>query len=247
MIQIESKSFSGPMDLLLDLLNRSEIDIYDIEISSITEQFLVSMQEIAISSEELSSFIRMATTLVAMKARTLLKDQFIDEEDDVLTKDELIQRLIEYRFFKKVSEILSASEGKNNKLLRKLPEDLKPFVKDEEDEIIIGDAEILKNELFNVLKRKKKSEDDIFKVDQVLNSEEYSLSEVENTIREKLKSGKRFTFIDLLDDEIFTKPKLIIVFLSLLELTKTQELTISQKDGSKEIFVDYLGENNGNK
>ena len=108
MIQVDLAPFSGPMDLLFALLRQAKIDIYDIEISQITEQFLAVMQQNSIPPDDLSDFIRMASILVQMKVRMLLKDQ--DDEDDGMTREEMIARLLEYRTYKELAARLQLLE-----------------------------------------------------------------------------------------------------------------------------------------
>ncbi|MDY3052286.1 MAG: segregation/condensation protein A [Ndongobacter sp.] len=228
MLQVRLEPFYGPMDLLLDLLDKSKIDIYDIEISSITEQFLEAMQEIAVSSDELSDFIRMASILVLMKARTLLSEQEQEDEDDeTLSRDELIQRLLEYKKYKAALPRLRAMEENGRLLLGKLPEDLAPYLRTPDEEEITADPVLLHHHMVQVIQRFLETPERTFQVDRILNIEEYSLEKMQQKIREKLSSGQRFTFFDLMEGAP-TKPQAIVLFLSLLELTRSNELRLHQ-------------------
>lgn len=240
MISVEIKPFSGPMDLLLDLIDKSKIDIYDIEISVITEQFVQAMQELPFSSEELTDFIRMASILVMIKARSLLADQE-DDEDEEVTREELIARLVEYQRFKSVTAFFRSREDAADGFFAKPPEELANYLPEEVEEEIIGEAGLLKMILQELLTRPVDVEEEDFRVDRIINIEEYSLERMEERIREKLISGKRFTLADLLDD-CPSKPQVITVFLSLLELTRSHELRLTQEGSS--IWIDCEGETN---
>lgn len=238
MLKIELQPFSGPMDLLLELLSQSKLDIYDIEISSITEQFLQAMQTIEISSDELSDFIKMASILVAMKARMLLKDQLTDEDDEVISKEALIARLVEYKKFKHAAHYLAGLEDGSFECLIKMREDLTPF-QQVADDPIFGDRLLLRHAIYALFNRRH-TEATPFQVKSILNIEEYSLEAIQARIRERLLSHKPFTFYDLFEQEPITKPKLIVTFLSILELTKTNELSVHQDRDSGSITVEAI-------
>lgn len=235
MIKVQTKSYSGPMDLLLDLVKEAKLNIYDIEISSITEQFLEAMQEISISPDELSDFIRMASILVLMKIRYLVKDSQEDEEDDLPSREELIDRLWQYKTFKSLRPFFQAKEKEGEKIFRKLPEDLSIYAQEEEP--LEGDPDQLFHALDDLLDRKEEDRQDRFEYQTIVNIEEYSLKEISESIRQKLLTGRHFSFQDLLTDRPLSKARLIVSFLSLLELTKFQTLELKQEDREIEIEV----------
>lgn len=225
MIQIQTEPYSGPMDLLLELISKAKIDIYDIEISSITEEFLQAMQAMDISSEELSSFIQMASLLVVMKAKSLVADSEEDEEDEIISREELIRRLVEYKRFKALSREMRKLESSRFGILTKLPDDLSGFVKVEEVELI-GDAGLLAASLKELLQRSR-IEEKSFYVSAIMNADEYSLVEIQEQIRRKLQTKTRFSFHDLVVGKV-SKARLIATFLSVLELNKSKEIRIRQ-------------------
>lgn len=228
MIEVNTESFSGPMDLLLDLIKKEKIDIYDIEISSITEKFLLAMQSIYISSEELSDFIQMASILVVMKARTLIQDFEVDEEDEILSREELVERLIAYKKAKLLAEQLRRIENSGFGSLSKLQEDLTVFAKEEEEQII-ADSNLLYETVLDLLTREDQQKK-AFYVEDIVRSEEYSLADIQDKIRIKMLNKEYFTFKDLISTGKLTKPKIIATFLSVLELSKARELEIDQEE-----------------
>lgn len=226
MIRIDQAPFTGPMDLLLDLVEKDKIDIYDIQIASITEKFLAAMQEVPISSEELSDFIRMASQLVLMKARMLARDQQ-DEDEEGLTREELIERLRLYRQYKAVFPFFQKREACTFGEFSKLPEDLTPYRKEVPDEII-GDVVLLLQQMQIVLARANSEEAAARRIDGLLSGDPYPQEVMQARIRRRLQSGIRFTLRDLLD-ETPSKTQVISLFLSLLELTRTREVLLEQK------------------
>lgn len=238
MIQISIDHYNGPMDLLLELVAKAKIDIYDIEISSITEEFLLAMQTINISSDELSSFIQMASMLVVMKARTLISDS-IEEDEEVLSREELIERLVAYKRYKELALKLRENENADEGEYTKLQEDLSPFFK-EEPLIIKGDASLLYESILQIIGRGKRAQKEFY-VSAIMNADEFSLTDIQAKIRDLMENKKRFTFADLFPGLKISKPRLIATFLSVLELSKTKELSIRQD--SKERITLYRIEN----
>lgn len=236
--QVQSKPYSGPMDLLLDLVTQSKIDIYEINISQITEQFLEAMQRVSIPADELSDFIRMASLLVLMKARTLIQDQE-DEKEDLPSREELIRRLKEYQIYKEGAQILKDKWEKAREIFTKLPEDPGNY-QVEEDPPLPTDPQALKDSLLALLNKKKEKEDRTFEVQGIINKEEDSIEKVAKLIQEKLLTGKYFTFNDLMDSLSWTKPKMIAAFLSLLEISRKDSIRLKQDHRSGKIKVEVI-------
>lgn len=239
LFQVQSEPYTGPMDLLLDLLDQSKIDIYDINISQITEQFLEAMQRVHIPTDELSDFIRMASFLVLMKAKTLIKDWEEDEDEESISREELIARLKEYQIYKFASGLLKEREDRSNYFLSKWPEDPADF-QEEKEEPIPKDPQKLKEAIFTLLDRKKENEESLLEVERIVNYEEYSYEEVGNIIRKKLLTGTHFTFTDLMDSLSWTKANMVSAFLSLLEINKGDSIRLSQDSDLQKIEVEVL-------
>ena len=115
-------AFEGPLDLLLHLIEKNKIDIYDIPISEITEQYLEYMK--ALEEEDLeivSAFLLMAVTLLEMKARMLLPKKEEEEGEEVDPREELVQRLLEYKKYKRISGMLRTKEETAPNIIEKDP------------------------------------------------------------------------------------------------------------------------------
>lgn len=236
MLNIETAAFTGPMDLLLDLVKESKLNIYEIEISSITERFLQVMQEVDIEAEELSDFIRMASLLVLMKASSLIKDS---NEEDIPDKEELIRRLIEYQRCKGLVSWLNEEYEEGLKIFRKLAEDPDAYRESEEVEIT-GNSHDLHKIILELVQRKNDKKEVKFQYKKIMNIEEYPMELVANKIKDKLIKGEHFTFKDLLSVLPMSRPATIASFLTLLELSKNKMVSIEQKDGEREIKIRVL-------
>lgn len=236
--QVQSKSYTGPMDLLLDLVSQSKIDIYDINISQITEQFLEAMQEIDVPVEELSDFIRMASFLVLMKARILIQDQN-EEEEEVPSREEFIRRLKEYQIYQYGAGRLKDQWEKASLILRKLPED--PLAYQEEKELpLASDPQALKKAIWALFDQKNRKDDRTLELQAILDHQDDSIEEVAKFIQKKLLTGKHFTFHDLMDGLRWTKPRMIAAFLSLLEISRKDSIRLTQDQSSKVIEVEVV-------
>lgn len=233
MIQVDLAPFSGPMDLLLALLRQAKIDIYDIEISQITEQFLAVMQQNSIPPDDLSDFIRMASILVQMKVRMLLKDQ--DDEDDGMTREEMIARLLEYRTYKELAARLQILEEEGALYYVKMGEDPDRF-RAKPKEILEGTPQDLLRALREWQERRDVTRPQ-FSPKSVMVREEYGEDVVARRIRRKLAKGEHFTFLDLFDPRDYKKSNVIVTFLLMLELTRRHALELQQDPESQHISI----------
>ena len=139
-VHYKLESFEGPLDLLLHLIDKDEIDIYDIPVSRITDQYLEylhAMQEMEL--DVTSEFLVMAATLLAIKSGQLLPrppameeyEEFWDEDEMLDPRDELVHKLVEYRRFKQLAEQLRDREMARSLVYSKEPEDLTSYLKED--------------------------------------------------------------------------------------------------------------------
>ena len=212
---IDINNFSGPMDLLLNLIKESNMNIYDINISEITDQYLEyikKMEELNINIA--SSYLVMASELMYLKSNELLpKNETIKEDEEELTKDELINRLIEYKKYKELTSYFKEMENEGAKYLTKLPTKINVDNDELNSDINIDDLLLAFNKF---LKRKK--EDEPLKT--TVTKKEYSVNDRCISIKKILKEKKKITFDELFD--IKSKSYVIVSFLSVLELLKNE-------------------------
>lgn len=233
MINVSTGEFFGPFDLLLDLIKKSKYDIYDVKLSDITNEYLESLSKIEIPIDETADFILIATQLLYIKTRSLIKDTFeIEEDQDLVSEDELLMRLVEYKKIKSVIPKFHALEILGQKKLVKFQEDLTQFKKDRIEIVYnIERLALVLDELINTILNEEE-----FKVDKVLNIDEYSLERYSQEIKIKLIKEKMISISKMLQ-KVKNKSEAIIIFLSILELSKTKRLNIFQDEDSQEITV----------
>jgi segregation and condensation protein A len=237
--------FEGPLDLLLHLINRLEIDIYDIPVSQITEQYLMYIKTMTELKLDLASeFLVMAATLLAIKSQMLLPKQEIEtfEEDIEIEEDprnELVERLIEYRKYKEAAHDLKEMEEERSLMYTKPPSDLAEFVKDkpsEKKEHHVSLYDMLA--AFQKLMRRKKLQRPLT---TKIARQEISIEKRMTEILDDLRGfrGKK-NFNDLFPFPV--KEHIVVTFLAILELIKRKEIDVEQTRNFGEIFVEAVGE-----
>lgn len=234
MINVQTGEFYGPFDLLLDLIKSSKYDIYDIQISEITNRYIESLKTLDIPSDETSDFILIATQLLYLKTRSLMKDAIEPEaEEESISQEELIERLSKYKKIKAIISNLRILEDEGTLKFFKFQEDLSEFQEKKELNITY-DIEKLKYHMEITINRL--FEENEFRVDEILNKEEFSLDKYNAEIKIKLIK-ERFINISNMLKKVESKSEAVIIFLSILELAKTKNLIILQDNDTLEISI----------
>jgi segregation and condensation protein A len=239
---VKLDSFEGPLDLLLHLINRLEIDIYDIPVSVITEQYLTyihTMKELQLDIA--SEYLVMAATLLAIKSKMLLpkyEDETLEEtsefqyEED--PRDELVERLLEYRKYKEAAEDLKNLEEERNLMFSKPPSDLSELAKEnpiQKLELNVTIYDMLG--AFQKLMRRKKLQRPLA---TKIARQEISIEKRMDEILIEMQGFKgRKSFYDLFPFP--DKEHIVVSFLAILELMKRKEILIEQEKNFAEIFV----------
>ena len=233
--KVELEAYEGPMDLLLFLVRKHDIDIFDIPVAKITSQFLEYIQFMRMLDLDVAGdFLSLASTLVRIKARMLLPKESEEEEDgdEDDPRAQLARSLLEYQEYKKLADNLyEKQEDQRNIFYRNLGLD-----PDDEKE-----HEILDVSLFDLLAAFKEAmeaaPDEIF---HQVEREEISLSERIEFVRQYLTDRKKVTFFDMFPKGTH-KGTLVVTFMAMLELIKQQFLRIGQSGSFGEIWI-YLRE-----
>jgi len=219
-VQFQLEGFEGPLDLLLYLIKKSEINIYDIPIAQITEQYLAFLNYITkIDLENLTEFYLMAATLLYIKSQMLLPVETHWEEDFEDPRKDLVEKLIEYQKYKKLSELIAEKEKDSEWLLeRKKTQMVLPFPEDdfwEETEI----WDLFK--MFSSIMTSLSSE-------RIINLyEEVTVNEKITLIREILEEKGELLFTELIKIRSSISD-IICSFLAILELAKARQIIIYQ-------------------
>ncbi len=232
-IDIKLEAFEGPLDLLLHLIIRDEIEISDIPIVSITAQYLEAIGDLKeIDLDVATEFIVMAATLLEIKSKMLLPDKGVVDLYDYAAEDprqELVKRLVEYKKIKDIANALRETEGTLDEVIFREQEDLSQYVRnvpvaslniDMDSSLLIEAVKrlILKMNRFDDLRQ------EYFKG---IKRDTYTVEEKISKVRCKLLLEPAFEFT-MLFGETITKEEVVVTFLALLELLKLKEITIVQ-------------------
>ncbi len=246
-IPVKLEVFEGPLDLLLHLIEKNKIDIYDIPIALITEQYMEYLKEMEKQDlDNMSEFLVMAATLLKIKSRMLLPQEETDEEDTSDPRQELIERLLEYKMYKYMSLELRDRQMDADKMMFKkstLPPEVVDFKEEINLEELIGDLTLNKlNDIFRSVMKKQ-----VDKIDPVrskfgkIEKEEVNLSKKMRYVQEYGLANKKFSFRKLLEEQS-DKMDLIVTFLCILELMKMGRVSIVQEEIFDDIFIEYLAD-----
>lgn len=227
-------NFDGPLDLLLHLIKSSDIDIYDISIEEITKQYLDYIQAMKeLNLDVASEYLVMASELMEIKSMLLLPQTKLEDEDyEEDPREQLIQRLIEYKQYKELVDDFKILEEERKKTFSKESSNLQQYKRDN-DEIDLGDTTlddlILAFQKF--LERKQ--------LDKPLNTtitkKEYSIQQRSREIKDFLKVKKNIEFSELFEE--FNRGYIVVTFLSVLDLAKKNDLIIKQENNFQKIYL----------
>jgi len=237
--KIVLETFEGPLDLLLHLIEKAKVDIYDIPISDITDQYmeyLNNMKELDL--EIASDFLVMASTLLEIKSKMLLPAKNIENEDRQLEMEEidprieLVRRLVEYKKYKKVAEELKIQEINQNKVFYKPKEEF-TYTKEDIELQNLNVDELVK--VLNTVLSKKNKKSKPINIDEI-QREEITLEECINRIKNELNEKGKILFSGLFDENS-SRSEIIGTFLSILELTKSKYIKLRQEKNFSDIVI----------
>ena len=227
--QVRLTQFEGPLDLLLHLIRRDKIDIYDIPISHITHEYLAYieiMQELEL--ELAGKFFVMAATLMRIKAQMLLPQRSNAEEEEEDPRDELVQNLIEYKKYKEAAQHMAEMENDRRRVFTR-PTTV--FISDDEGE------PALEVTVFDLLGAFKKVFEELKKqVSYRITKEPVTIEEKLEIIRSNLGSRGEVLFTELFEGD-FSKMDIIVTFLAVLEMVRLGELLARQMTKGHDIWL----------
>lgn len=234
---IHLENFDGPMDLLLHFVHQTKLDIYEINMSEIIESYLSYIKTLQhLNIDVGGEFLFMASTLVHLKSKKLIghtvEEDALEDEFDIVSEEDLKNKIIEYEQYKKISKELQSLEEKRNQVYTKLPENLKQYRREVE---LINDGvtiEDLVNSLLNIEERIHYKEP----IETKITRKEISVGDRVIKIRDFLKIKKRVYFEELF--EVPSKDYIIATFLAILEMSKSSEIRLFQEENFKRIEVE---------
>ena len=226
--------FEGPLDLLLHLIKESKMDIMNIEIEKITEQYMEFLNKQEKMNLEVSSeYLVLASELLEIKSRLLLpnnkEEDEIDEEDP---REELINRLLEYQAYKNITKLLQDKELLRKDIYTKSPENINNYI----DEVHEIHADVSLDDLVLALQKYYQRKADNKPLSTKVTINEISVSSRRHDIKRILKSKKRISFFELFP--IASKEYIVATFLAILEMAKSRELIIKQDNNFDDIICE---------
>lgn len=241
-ISVKLQVFEGPLDLLLHLIDKNKIDIYDIPIVEITNQYMEYIKAMKKTDLNImSEFLLMAVTLLDIKCRMLLPKEVNEDGEEEDPRQELVEQLLEYKMYKYMSYELRDRQVDGDMILYKnptVPEEVKDYVEPVDMDILLGDLTLSK--LHNIFKDVMKKQVD--KIDPVrstfgkIEKEEVTLTQKLDYVTNYAKSHKNFSFRHLLEKQC-SKVQLVVTFLAILELMKIGAILIEQEDQFDDITI----------
>lgn len=229
--------FEGPLDLLLHLVKESKMDIYEINISEIINQYLDFIHSLEENNIDIASeYLVMASELIHLKSKLLVnrkdEEEATEDEFSFSSEEDLRNKLLEYEKYKQLTQSFHDLEEKRGEVYTKLPESLKEYI--EETGIQKGEFDI--EDLFNAYKlfieRQKLSKP----LNTKITKKELSVDDKIKDIRNILNTRKRVNFIELFTE--VTKENIVVTFLSILEMTKSNEILLTQEDNFSPIMIE---------
>ena len=241
-IPVKLQVFEGPLDLLLHLIDKNKIDIYDIPIVEITNQYMDYIK--AMEKEDLnvmSEFLVMAATLLDIKCRMLLPKEVNEEGEEEDPRQELVEQLLEYKMYKYMSYELRDRQVEGEQLMFKeptVPEEVMEYVEPVDLDLLLKDVTLAQlNYIFqDVMKRQIDKIDPVRSKFGKIEKEEVTLPDKLEYVTEYAKLHRKFGFRQLLEKQNY-KTQIVVTFLAILQLMKEGVISIEQEQAFDEIMI----------
>lgn len=232
---IKIENFEGPLDLLCHLIEINKMNIYDIHLNEITDQYIQYLNQMEEMNLEIASeFVVMASTLLYLKSKKLLPKQ--EEEEEELTEEELIRRIIEYKKFKEISKVLRQNYIQNGNRYYKNQENIElPKQKLEKD----YDNTIIPNIYSELIERNRvKINQNAKNIEKIALVENYTVASKVKEMFKVLVKQKRFVFNKLFSLNKHNKQEVVTAFSGLLEMSRRKKVETTQEELFGDITVE---------
>jgi segregation and condensation protein A len=244
-IPVKIQVFEGPLDLLLHLIEKNKLNIYDIPIVEITDQYLAYVEQMEEENlDVVSEFLIMAATLIEIKSRMLLPKEETEEEED--PREELVQRLLEYKIYRYAATELDKRRDEADQVFygtAQMPKEVLAYEEEVKPEEVVGDLTLRKlEEIFqSVLRRQKDKIDPIRSNFKTIEKEEVRVEEKIDAIRKQIVGLKQINFRTLLEMQA-TRVQVVVTFLAVLEMMKMGLIMVRQDGINEDIWIDSTQE-----
>ena len=234
---IKIDNFEGPLDLLCHLIDKNKMNIYDINLSEITDQYINYLKEQEkLNLEIASEFIIMASTLLYLKSKNLLPKQ--EEEEEEITEEELIRRIIEYKKFKEISKVLKEQYKNNSNRYFKLQEEIKlPKQKIEKN----YESMLIPKMYKKVVERnEEKVNQNAKNIEKIAITDNYTVASKVKEMFKALIKNKKFIFNKMFSLKKHNKQEVVTAFSGLLELSRRSKVLTKQEELFGDIEVEKV-------
>lgn len=238
--QVKIENFEGPLDLLCHLIDKNKMDICDVKISEITDQYLEYLNQMEkLNLEIASEFLVMASTLLYLKSKHLLPQEVEDEKE--LTEEELLRRIIEYKKYKEITKKLKECYEENNKRVFKKPEIIElPKQKLE----VTYTKEIIPQIYQKILENNaQKLNQNAKNIEQIAITDTYTVESRVKVMFKELIRKKKFVFNRLFSLKKCNKQEVVTAFTGLLELSRRSKVVTKQEETFGDIMVEKAKRN----
>lgn len=238
---VKLDSFEGPLDLLLHLIKKHEIDIYDIPISLISEQYNQYLDTLKVLDLDIvGDYLRMAAELGYIKSRMLLPKQVVEQDDEQEDpREELVKRLIEYQRYKDASYQLFSLDLLGRDIYARKFDELSDMDLREFEQPLRVDLWALIEAFKTVMERKAAQKEE--ETDIIVETDFMTVEDKIEEILQRIEEYNSFSFSDLFELSL-SKMSLILTFMALLELVKQQVITVFQENQFDDIKIHYAGD-----
>lgn len=235
--KLKLENFEGPLDLLCHLIDKNKMDIYDINLSEITDQYIDYINKMEkMNLEVTSEFLVMASTLLYLKSKNLLPSQVEDEKE--LTEEELLQRIIEYKKYKEITKKLNEMYENNNKIVCKLPEKIE--LPKQNVEVNYEKEKIAEIYSQIIAKNASRLNQNAKNIEKIAITETYTVTDKVKEMFRELLHHKKFVFNNLFPNKKCSKPEIVTAFTGLLELSRKNKVLTNQEELFGNILVEKI-------
>ncbi len=235
-VEFKINDFEGPLDLLLHLIKEAKMDIMNIEIESITNQYMdyLHKQE-SMNLEIASEYLVLASELLEIKSKLLLpREKLEDDEEEIDPRDELVSRLLEYQAYKEITKVLKENEEKRSEIFTKSPENVDQYV----DDVHEIQSDVTLDDLVEAFKRYLERQKENKPLKTKVTVKEISIVSRRRDIKNILRKKKRVSFFELFP--IVSREYIVATFLTVLEMAKNREIRLVQEDTFSDITVEAV-------
>lgn len=230
---VDLEEFQGPLDVLLHLIKEDNIDIYDISIDRITKQYLDYINNLEMLNINIgANYLVMVSILMEIKSNSLLpKKELEQDNEEIMTKETLINKLVEYKKYKDICADFKDLESLRNNIYIKSPENIKLYIDEN-----IKDMDVTIDDLLTTYQKYLERKLLTKPLNTKVTNKEYSVKDRKKNIREMLQTHGKMEFSELFQE--YNKSYIVVSFLSILELSKEDEINIEQENNFADIFIE---------